>query len=367
MSQLEIEDMPNRSKVLKLRQRLVNATIDFVPSGPNSPLQALACELCTSVCDAAARRGDRQIFDEDSVSGFVEHHVQRIKALLTAIPPAFHHVSVPTENGEVALFELDMLDMLAAAPTATQMKPEKVVKAIGTIWSHTLALSALKRESAPDSWQDLLLNVRKEGVEYVAELYLEADDFVSPQLEWAIVDALVFQRVTEFASACAFAGNLPNPPDGQLLNGPLLPGTGASQMGAKLPTWSAALGNSIARASTRIATELAILALTWGISDWVTGGDGSAKWTLFTGLNAVRWVRSAIYARGSSGAGAKGVTNLQMLWDMGIAHERVPAMHVGLLRHLLYRLEERGAAFSPAVYTILDKRAKREASSDTKP
>jgi len=35
-------------------------------------------------------------------------------------------------------------------------------------------------------------------------------------------------------------------------------------------------------------------------------------------------------------------------------------MNVNLLRHLLYKLEERGAAFDPVIYAILDKRAKRE-------
>lgn len=371
----ELVDIATRVAVSKLRQRLIDVTTKDVvpPKQYRSQLWAISLDLCTSVCDVAAHRGDPRIndFAKDAhevaariaLDDFVEEHAQRITTLLTAIPSAFHHVTLKTQGGEIMLFDLNGAELLEAAKTVTEIEPEKVLKAYGAVWAHARALSELKPESASKSKQDLLLNVSKDGVEYVARLYLDADDFASPLLEWAIVDALVFDRVMEFASACAFTGNLPDTPAGQLLEGPLLPGTGAFQMGAKLPSWPSVFGGGIAHAAGKLVAELIALGVTWGISDWITSGDGPAKWTLFTGVTAARWVCGAIKSRSSEGADAKGTTNLQMLWDMGIAHERVPAMNVGLLRHLLYRLEERGAAFNPAVYSILDKRARREASS----
>lgn len=365
MSELEGIDIATRATVYKIRQRLIDVTTkDIVPPKQHrSQLGQINSDLCMSVCEAAARRGDSRINDDALLDDFVEEHAQRIKDLLTAIPSAFHHVTLKTQSGEITLFDLSVPEMLEAAKAVTEIEPEKVIKAYGTVWAHTRALSELKPESASKSRRDLLLNIRKDGVEYIAQLYLDADDFVSPLLEWAIVDALVFDRVTEFASACAFTGNLPETPAGQLVDGPLLPGTGAFQMGAKLPSWLSVFGGGIAQAAGKLVAELIALGVTWGISDWITSGDGPAKWTLFTGVTAARWVCGAIKSRSSQGADAKGATNLQMLWDMGIAHERVPAMNVGLLRHLFYRLEERGAAFNPAVHSILDKRARREAFS----
>lgn len=361
----ELEDVELRANVSKIRQRLIDVTTkDIVPPKQHwSQLSQINSDLCKSVCDAAAHRGELQINDSAHLDDFVEEHTQRLKNLLTAIPPAFHHVRLKTQAGEIMPFDLSGAELLDAAKTVTDVEPEKVLKAYGTVWAHTRALSELKPETASKSRQDLLLNVYKDGVEYVAQIYLDANDFISPLLEWAIVDALVFDRVTEFASACAFTGNLPNTSAGQLAEGPLLPGTGAFQMGAKLPSWLSVFGGGIAQTTGKLVAELVALGVTWGIADWITGGDGSAKWTLFTGVSAARWVRGAIKSRSSEGTDAKGATNLQMLWDMGIAHERVPTMNVGLLRHLFYRLEERGAAFNPVVYSILDKRARREALS----
>lgn len=359
----ELEDIATHAAIFRIRQRLIDVTNENIvpPKQHWSQLWQINSDLCKSVCDAAAYRSDPRINDDALVDDFVEEHAQRIKDLLTAIPSAFHHITLRTRSGEIMLFDLNVPEMLEAVKTVTETEPEKVIKAYGTVWAHTRALSELKPESASKSRQDLFLNIRKDGVEYIAQLYLDADDFVSPLLEWAIVDALVFDRVTEFASTCAFTGNLPDTPAGQLVDGPLLPGIGTFQMGAKLPSWLSVFGGGIAKAAGKFVAELVALGVTWGISDWFTSGDGQAKWTLFTGVTAARWVCGAIKSRRSEGADAKGLTNLQMLWDMGIAHERVPAMNVRLLRHLFYRLEERGAAFNPAVYSILDKRARREA------
>jgi hypothetical protein len=290
MSERESIDIATRATVYKIRQRLIDVTTkDIVPPKQHrSQLGQINSDLCMSVCEAAARRGDSRINDDALLDDFVEEHARRIKDLLTAIPSAFHHITLKTQSGEITLFDLSVPEMLEAAKAVTEIEPEKVIKAYGTVWAHTRALSELKPASVSKSRRDLLLNIRKDGVEYIAQLYLDADDFVSPLLEWAIVDALVFDRVTEFASACAFTGNLPDTPAGQLVDGPLLPGTGAFQMGAKLPSWLSVFGGGIAQATGKLVAELIALGVTWGVSDWITSGDGPAKWTLFTGVTAAR-------------------------------------------------------------------------------
>jgi hypothetical protein len=137
-------------------------------------------------------------------------------------------------------------------------------------------------------------------------------------------------------------------------------------MGAKLPSILGILGQGIAEITLNLAVEVVVLAATWGISVFLAGSEGLAKWILFTGVTSARWVAIAIRGKGDAvrERDAKAQTNLQMLWDMAIAHERVPSLNVGLLRHLLFKLEERGAGFNPAVYSILDRRARREARLD---
>ena len=77
-----------------------------------------------------------------------------------------------TQGGEIKLFDLNGAELLEAAKTVTQIEPEKVLKAYGAVWAHARALSELKPESASNSRQDLLLHPSKDGVEYVARLYL---------------------------------------------------------------------------------------------------------------------------------------------------------------------------------------------------
>ncbi len=78
------------------------------------------------------------------------------------------------------------------------------------------------------------------------------------------------------------------------------------------------------------------------------------------------WVSLAFWFEARRDRLSAGEVNLRMLWDMVTAYEQVPSMRspsmdVGLLLHLFYQLEERGAAFGPYVYEILNKRKRHQA------
>jgi hypothetical protein len=338
------------------------AKAETVPPG-SSQLATVAFDLSKSACEAAAARGDQTFTGDGLLHEFIDEQAGRVREILSAIPSAFHHWSFKTRDGrEIQPFDMSVAEMREAVKDVADRGPDDVVKAFGTVWTHVRALSEIRPDAQSNFKRDLCLHASTDGVEHVAELYLAAGDFGSPLLEWAIVDALVFNRILDFASACAFSGNLPDTPVGQLVEGPLLPGTKAFPMGAKLPGWLAILGSSLTEIGVKLIFEAIVLAATWWFSEQLAGAEGLAKWILFTGMTAARWVSAAIRGKGDVAREkeAKGETNLRMLWDMGIAHERIPAMNVGLLRHLFYRLEERGAAFSPLVYAVLDNRGRRE-------
>lgn len=348
--------------VSELSQRMLKRAVEeTVPPGRSQLLQ-VAQDLCRSVCEAAVLRND-PLLRYDSAETFIEEQSERVRDILSAIPSAFHHFMLSTRDGrDMNPFGMNVSEMTEAAQHVTSIKPEDVIKAYGTVWTHVRALSEIRPDAKSKSKSDLCLHPLKDSVEHVADLYLAADDFVSPLLEWAIVDALVLDRITDFASVCAFTGNLPDTSDGQVIEGPLLPGVGLRPMGTKSPTPLAGLRIGLTEVAGKFGVELAALGVTWLLCELLAGSEGLAKWILFSGVTAGRWVSNAVRSNGPKAREkeAKGETNLRMLWDMGIAHDRIPAMNVGLLQHLLYRVEERGAAFNPSIYAILEKRARRE-------
>jgi hypothetical protein len=356
-------EIQSRNRVGSVSQRILKrATEDIDCSKGRSQLSIVAGELCWSLCEVAATRQDALFVDDEFVDEFIETHAERVRGILTSIPSAFHRWVCKTSDGRnVLAFDMKLSQLLEAARDFTDATPEQLAKAYGTVWMHVRAVWELKPETQSKLKRESFLHCHREGVECVADLYLAEDDFVSPLLEWAIVDALVFSRITDFALGASFTGNLPAVADDQMNDAPLLPGTSSFfPMGAK---FRHAVGGGLVYLAMLAAFEAAALAGTWWLSNLLA--DGPAKWMLFTGATAARWVYTAIPQWGADARErrAKGETNLQMLWDMGIAHERVPSMNVELLRHLFYRLEERGAAFSPVIYAILDRRARREAAA----
>ena len=196
-------------------------------------------------------------------------------------------------------------------------------------------------------------------------MYLKAEDFVSVILEWALVDAMIYARILDFANSRKYFGQIKGTVNGQLIDGPMLPGTNGEPIGAKDRGVMGILGQGLTKLAAYSVGEAITLLATWWVASLIAG-EGTQKWILFTGVTAARWVVSAL--RGKTGHDvderARDELNLQMLWDFCLAHERVPSMNTGLLRHLLYRLEERGAAFNPAVFDIIDKRARREGKGE---
>jgi hypothetical protein len=354
-----------RRSVLETRIRHAAEANNVPRSRGGEQLRSISADLAKSVCLSALVETDERFADDGFANKFVEEQSDRIGELLSALPSAFHNWPVKTKDGAtINPFNMKVPELEKVADNVEDVSREALFKAYGTVWKHVRALSEIRPDAPSELRRDLMLHAWKDGVEDVAYVYLAADDFASPLLECAIVDALVLDRIVGFASACSFTGNLPGFPDSQTFEGPLLPGTGRFPMLIKQPTPFGLVGMGLTEIAGKIAIELAILGVTWWGCGLLAGTEGLAKWILFTGVTAGRWVTEAVRKNGEEALEnkAKGKTNLQMLWDMGIAHERVPAMNVGLLKHLFYRLEERGAAFSPTVYAILDKRARRESA-----
>ena len=335
--------------------------LETMIDGQNCQLRRIADELANSVAEAAGAGSNTRFQEEFFRAAFVEEQKDRLKEIISAIPSAFHHYSFQTTDGTATLFDLPPDEFLKAVATVKDEPTDNLKKAYGTVWVHSRVMDEVRSGQKSKAHQENCLCLETGGVEYVAQMYLKDDDFVSLILEWALVDAMVYARILDFANSRKYFGQLKGTVNGQLIDGPMLPGTSGEPIGAKDRGIMEILGQGLAKLAAYSVGEAIALLGTWWIASLIAG-DGTEKWILFTGVTVARWVVSAL--RGKTGneldERARDELNLQMLWDFCLAHERVPSMNIGLLRDLLYRLEERGAAFSPAVFAILDKRAKRE-------
>lgn len=256
----------------------------------SSQLSLVALDLAKSACEAASIGTDARIRDEKFKADFIEEQGGRVKEIVSSIPAAFHHVSLPTIDGKWASpFDLEPEEFLKAIPTIKDEPAKKLKKAYGMLWVHSRALTELMTEKKMPQQAEYYMHPCDEILNSIANDYVKTRDFVSPTLEWALIDALIHSRILDFANSRKQFGLLRRIPEEQLIDGPRF---------AEIRDIPKEMNQEI---------------------------------------------------------------NLQLLWDMGIAHERAPGMNVKLLQHLLYRLEERGAGFSVHIYDILDRRAKREA------
>ncbi|MFZ6768598.1 hypothetical protein ACO0LM_16180 [Undibacterium sp. Di26W] len=324
--------------------------------GINSQLRAVTLDLVTSIVTAAHSGAEAQFKNESYLADFLEEQEYRIKNFVSMIPRSFHNYEFQTSNGaRSTLFDLPPREFIKSVETVKNEPTDKLATAYGVVWFHSQLLSEFQTGKKSKAHQENCLFVYAESVESLAQDYLEADDFISPFLEWAMVDALIYSRTLDFFQSRAFWKQIKNFDSGQLIDGPLLlePNdislTGSKIKDLILEFAFSALGNAIG------------LLGVWWLATLLTE-TSTEKWILFTGVMASHWIVSALSNKSviKNAGRTKDEVNLQMLWDMCQMHERVPSMNIGLLLHLLYRLEEKGGAFSPSVYALLAKRAKRE-------
>jgi hypothetical protein len=336
-------------------------TPEFMRAWREGQLTRVLYQLAKSVAVAAGAGPDSRFQNDSFQAEWIEEQKDRLSAFLRTIPPAFHYLSFPTTEGNsIALFELPPAEFSEKAKTIRDVDSEKLIRAYGTIWIHDRAFTELRLGEKGYSHREYWLEVVIQALEGVATEYLQADDFVSPLLERALVDALVYKRILEFAQ---YSSDGPLPPDPseyvklKLTKTETILSKAAEAVMPLLP---------IAVPLVMIIIEGLLLFGTWVLAGVVTS-TSTEKWIVFTGFTAARWIMIALHPPSPKGwlqkRKARNQATLQMLWDMCLAHEHVPAMNVALLQHLFYRLEERGAMFSPYVFRILDKRARRESTT----
>ena len=318
-----------------------------------SQLGQIISELASSVVAAAEsdlkKRRRKQYFPDQ----FVTEETARIKKFVVMLPSAFHHHSFEAGTRRIALFDQPLKQFMLSAETVKNEPVSRLQNAYGTLWMHANVLDAVRSGEKASIHREHYLHADPAQLEQVARTYLRAPDFVSPLLEWALVDALLWSRIQHFASSRA-------PTVARLARLAASHGDGPLVLAAPPVVKEGWHQANFVKLATTGLIELAALALTYGIATLATA-QTTDKWLLFTGVTAARWVVTALRSNRNRlpEPATEADATLQLLWQLCQAHARVPGMNVGLLRHLVYQLEEQGAAISATVLDLLDKRGLR--------
>lgn len=347
---------PSRIKSSKLSiassisQKVIENTLIL----KSSQLAKIVYDLANSICSSASVNTN-----DDFSNEFIEEQSYRIIDFISQIPSAFHNFTFTTiDNSHILPFNSTFTEFKELFPKLKDVSEKDYMKAYGVVWIHSRALNEIYPGKNKTTSQTYFLNPYEDELESIARTYLNEKDFISPLLEFAIVDALIHRRILDFGYGVHHTGLLKALSPDQRFYGPLLAGLSDNDyIGSNDLSFSRLISINILKFVMIVFFELIALSITWFI---VSAISDESKWILFTGATAGRWICETIRNSRLSDEAKNKKICMEMVWDMTIAHEQVPGMNVKLLQHLLYRLEERGAKFNSSIYDILDKRAKRE-------
>jgi hypothetical protein len=325
----------------------------------DSQMMAVARDLARSACLAAGVGRDTQFGHHEVLEAFVENVGQRIVSLLRLAPKAFHQVNLKTVEGrDINPFHLSPTKFLAALPTIAEAT-ERLSEAYGTLWRHERADAEPRTGHKEYYHAHYLLHLNAASLDVLADHYLESQDFASPVLECALIDAYLHHRIQDFIKSCLANDTLRGLPKGQRIDGPLLAGSHREFVAAH-KTGGLDFMLKLTPYIGLFLFSIACMTYWWFVAGALV--EGEAKWVFFTGMTAAGWVITALKLRKGPRADRERSAriNMELLWEMNNVHGKVPGMNVRLLQHLLYRAEEKGAGFSARVYALLDRAARRE-------
>jgi hypothetical protein len=356
---------------LLFHDRLLKTCMEQLPiGGREEHLLEIATELCFSVSAATSRQDLESFANPELMPYSLAHHSERIIEFLSQVAGAFHGIAqVPEFSGDQWFWwsGTRFNSLLEKLPSE---RAEHIRECYGFVWEHASASDFLYGHGWPDKFKKNYIAPNLSDLAGVARDYLASVDFDSPVLEWSLVNAMAYLRLVDYVEVSGTAGFERSE---QRMTGPFveaLPPYGLDSEAVQLTAKQAVLK------FTSIILREMVLPIATIICIWLLVGfaighvkNDLATWIVVTGASATYFLTRSIQ-RGSSGvrAGYKQLNRLRkFIWDMSVAHDHVAykAFHVGIVRNLLYRLEEQNAGFNPTIFHLLDKRERRPLNAST--
>jgi hypothetical protein len=264
----------------------------------------------------------------------------QLKNILRDVRLAFHSaISADSEDSFRSLFGCNPREFEEAIKSRPADQQNSLKVAYGLVWIHEPIEGMLQAGENKTILASKHLEAQTPEIEDLAHIYCSYKYLTSPTLEWAILNALVFSETVLFARSALANVKIAGVP----VAFPLQPAY-------KRVLWA------IGSLGWRFLKEAIALALAFLVASFVDPGRTPVFWMIFLGISAVRWLRAP---RAVETTSAQKVSRL--LTEMIAVHNRLASKHfnAGLVKNLLYSLEDRGAVFSRAVYSVLDKRIAR--------
>jgi len=332
-----------------------------------SQRQAIFNELASSMTETLTHQEIAALRYSETREELITVKWTLLSEYLQKITSTFHVSSIPELPNSTASFYSDWPGFAASISTLDKDTQTKLMKSFGFIWGHEEVLNYIKDGQWPKRFEENHISPTKDDLETLAYDYLTEMKLTSPLLEWSLINAIVYMTVVDFANPCHFAWRLPGLVSGQLRDGPLLDLNFYSPLRQKETGLRGAalmlLGLSVGRILGSILSLILSAVFAWAITFW-THND-LITWMVFVASAASTWIVMGINnyrSEAETDERRAKSTLVTLLWDLSFLHQRLSwrDFHVGNVRHLLYRLEERCIAFGPAVFRLLDKREARQ-------
>jgi hypothetical protein len=212
------------------------------------------------------------------------------------------------------------------------------------IWTHYSVAEVLNQGESVSGPLANGHQIHIEKLERLADRLLERPDVVSPTLEWALIDALIYGNCVGFARKFYKSEHrlgsisIPKP----------LVGIDEAKV-ARVAAWSVLKG---------FAIEGLKIAATHIIANILANGDLEASWIITTGITCARWIRRAILREDLDPQKKQH----EVLTKMIDVHNHLSTYRFNALqlRQELVVANNLNASFSYAVFNILDARIHRE-------
>lgn len=185
-----------------------------------------------------------------------------------------------------------------------------------------------------------------EEIEDVAHKLLDLDQrYFSPTLENLLINALIYAETVEFArnvhSKEKILGfSVPSP----------MKGTRSDKVDNPLVTLSKLLW--------KFFVEALSVGLTFAIAYFVTSQDVVSSWVITTGITLFRWALNEVKAIFKNDR----MTQLELVSEMVMLHELTnkPILSSQYLYAEAVRVSQKGAAFKPVVFLLLERQINRQ-------
>ena len=327
-------------------------------------------ELVESMTATLPQSEISQLRNQSSREVLLDEKWSVLSESMRDITSVFHISSIPELPGEMEAFCRDWEEFQGSISKLDEETRKSLGRAFGFLWSHQRAWEFVREGQWPKVFQENRISPTKDDLENLGHKYSTEIKLTSPSLEWTLINAIVYMTVVGYANTSHFAWRLPSLKSGQPIEGPLLGLDYYTSIRDQASGWKAAvsiiLGHGVGRLLGSIINLIFSALFAVAITFWTH--NSLITWMVFVGSAASTWIVAGIRNHRSEPEDADReakATIIRLLWDLSSAHDRLSRsdFHVGNVRHLLYRLEERNISFGPTLFRLLDKREAREKTS----